>query len=403
MTRTENDLYTALDLDARSRHRISLRVTPGRRVDLWPMLAIAAAFALLVTAVGLGARDERAAGSPPPPPSGNSGAAGSLTSARAIIVPTMSYVVSPDTRTDDAPIYLRRPGTNEDIHIADGMVVRGVSPDVLLVVRGDGHALAYRVRERASLFSDRALRSGQTEAFVVGNALYEYSYDELVAIDARGEARSLSLPSAIETTVGPCEPLKGPRIDPRASGLRAIASADGHLFAYVSTLGNGAIVDLDNGRRLDLIDAGTALGMVTGTDGKLYALTIDGRCAANHLMVRRIDPTTMRQETAIDIGHGLPVTRIALIAATPGGTYVHEVTDTGAQLLRVESTVVTAIPLPADSGLFEAAAPDGTLYLFGGRARNVVTRFDPGTGTTETLDATKAPDGSFVAALFFVR
>lgn len=401
MRRTEIDLYTALDLDARSRHRISLRVTPGWRVDLRPMLVIAAAFALLVAAVGLGARGERAAGSPPP--GGNSGVAGSLTSALPVIVPTMSYVVSPDIRTDDAPVYLRRAGTNEDTRIADGIVARGASPDVLIVVRKDGHALAFRVRESATLFSDRAVRGGQTDAFVIGNTLYEYSYGELVAIDERGQSRSLSLPSAVETTVGPCDDLQKGLTDLRASGLRAVASAHGHLFAYVSTLGNGAIIDLDVGRRLDLIDAGTALGMVEGTDGKLYALTIDTRCGSNHLMVRRIDPTTMRQETVIDVGHGLPVGRIALVAATAGGTYVHEVTDTGAQLLRVEGTVVRTIPLPADSGLFEAAAPDGTLYLFGGRARNVVTRFDPGTGTTVTLDATRAPDGSFVAALFFIR
>jgi hypothetical protein len=399
VTRSELDLYEALNLDARSRHRISLRVTAGRHFDPRPLLALAAAVALLIAGVGLSWGTERVA---VPPPSSSEGAAVAASPvSRQVIVPTIAYVVSPDVAADNAPVYLRVPGTGGDTHVADGLVVRGVAPDVLLVVRKDGRALGLRVGERATLFSDRALRGAHTESLVVGNTFYEWSADELVAIDQRGAIQSLSLPAAVATTEMPCEGEKG-RFDPRASSLRAIASVRGSLFAYVATLGNGAVVSMNDGRRLDLLDAGSALAMIEGTDGKLYVLTFDGRCSSNQIMLRRINPTTMVQETVIDLGHGLPVERIGLVNAA-GSTYVHEVTATGAQLLLVGSTSVTAIPLAPDSGLFEAAAPDGTIYFFGGRARGVVTRFDPGSRATMTVDAARAPEGARVVAVFFVR
>jgi hypothetical protein len=319
-----------------------------------------------------------------------------------VILPTIAYAVTPDTTTQDVPILIRKGGATDAIQLGDGIVLTGVSPDVLLVQHKDGHVVAFRLGDRPAPFSDRRPRSGRADGLVIGSILYEFSYDELVAIDERGASLVLPLPSAVATTVGPCELQKG-LIDLNSSGLYAIASVQGHPYGYVATLGNGAIVNLDDGRRLDLIDAGYALAMTDGSDRRLYTVTIDGRCASNHLMVRRINPATMREEAVIDTGGTLPVERLGLITAIGGSTYVHEITASGAQFLRVDRTAVTPIPLPPDSGLFEAAAPDGTLYVFGGRARNVVTRFDPSTGTVTTVDAAKAPDGSFIEALFFGR
>jgi hypothetical protein len=319
-----------------------------------------------------------------------------------LIVPTIAYVVPPDTTTRDVPIFIRTSGTNAAIHLSDGIVATGAPPDVLLVRRKDGHVIAFHLRGGAAQFSDRAPRGGRADALVVGSTVYEFSSDELVAIDAQGASRPVPLPLAMPTTVGPCQLQKG-LVDLNASGLWAVASLGDHLYAYVATIGNGAIVDLSDGRRLDLVDAGYALAMTTGSDGKLYALTVDERCAPNHLLVRRVDPATMREESIIDTGRFLPVESAALITAKGGSTYVHSVTASGTELLRVDGAGVTSIPLPADSGQREAAAPDGTIYLFAGRARNIVTRFDPSSGTSTTVDAAEGPNGSFVEALFFDR
>jgi hypothetical protein len=319
--------------------------------------------------------------------------------AQPAIVPTIAYVVSPGVSTSDVPVFVRRPGATE-FRIADGVMVRGFAPDVLLVERKDGHASAFRVND-GTIFSERTPRGGHAAgALTLGGNLYQFSYDELVVIDEHGGTRSLTIPSALPTTTGPCRIQKGGGGNLTSSGLYSMASVQRHPYLYVATMGNGAVIDLDGARRLDLPDAGPALSMIEGADGKLYVLTIDGRCASNNLLVRRIDTTTMLVESVIDIGHGLPVHHVGFVVAS-GGTYIHEVTDNSAQLLRLSANSVTSIPLPTDSGRSEAAAPDGAIDVVGGRAKNLVTRFDPLTGAIDTVDAAKAPDGSFVSALFF--
>ena len=151
---------------------------------------------------------------------------------------------------------------------------------------------------------------------------------------------------------------------------------------------------------MDLTDAGRALAMVAGSDGKLYVLTIDNRCATNHLVVRRFDIASLRQEAAIDTGRTLPVSSAGLVTAGEA-TYVHLVTETQAELLRVSLSTVASIAVPRDSGFVATTAPDGTVYLYGGRARNIISRFDPRSGTTTALDGLSGPRQSFIAAVFF--
>ena len=57
--------------------------------------------------------------------------------------------------------------------------------------------------------------------------------------------------------------------------------------------------------------------------------------------------------------------------------------------------------MPPDSGLFSSAAPDGSIWLFGGRARNVLSRFDPAIGQVAHVAGADAPDGAFVGAVLF--
>ena len=141
--------------------------------------------------------------------------------------------------------------------------------------------------------------------------------------------------------------------------------------------------------------------MTAGTDGKLYAITADQDCGAHRLIVRRIDPIAMREEASIDLGRTFPFVRIAIVSSTAKTTYAHLVTDNGAELLRIEAQSITPIALAPDSGLFSSAAPDGSIWLFGGRARNAISRFDPATGFVERMPGFDAPDGAFVGAVVF--
>lgn len=62
--RSENDLYAAIDLDARSRRRVLLRVTSQRPAHLGPPMSIAATLALAVILVALGQAKLSATSSP---------------------------------------------------------------------------------------------------------------------------------------------------------------------------------------------------------------------------------------------------------------------------------------------------------------------------------------------------
>lgn len=321
-------------------------------------------------------------------------------SAPPVIVPTIAYIVAPEQMTTDYPVFLQRPG-EAPTQVASGVQLAAASNMLLTTKFPPGTVTATTVADGRTYFEDSEVQGESPQkAVLVGTTLYMATSRRIIAVEPSGNSRTLPLPSALPTTTPKCPPVSPFVPDLSRTLLLAIAAAQGHVFAYVATPTNGAIVDLQDGRRLDLIDAGYALSMTTGTDNKLYAATVDS-CRSSTVVVRRIDPATMREEAALGSGRPPRPIGMQLIAATGGAVYLHESTDTTAQLLRVDVAGSSPIALPPDSGLFSAAAPDGTLYFFGGRARNAVTRFDPNTASVTTVNAAQGPAGSFIGALFF--
>jgi len=315
-------------------------------------------------------------------------------------VPTIAYVVGPDLTTKDYPVFLQRPG-EAPTQVASGVQLAGTSNVLLTTKYPPGTVTATTVIDGRTYFEDSEVQGESPQkAVLAGASLYMATSRRIIAVDPSGGSRTLPMPLALPTTAPKCAPTTNFGYDPTRSFLYAIAAVQGHVFVYVASPTNGAIVDLQDGRRLDLLDAGSALAMTTGSDNKLYAATVDS-CRSSTVVVRRIDPTTMREEATVDTGRPPRPIGMQLIAAAGGGLYLHEVTDTSAQLLRVDAVRSSPIVLPPDSGLSITAAPDGTLYLFGGRARNAVTRFDPNTVTVTTVEAAQGPLGSFIGALFF--
>jgi hypothetical protein len=318
--------------------------------------------------------------------------------------PTIAYVMvgAEPLVSNDRPAFLRLPGA-APAQLGMGYIISTAGEDTILMLRFDGHIQAFRAGAAPVLLHDRAAQGDRPNGVVVGDVLYELHYPGIVATDASGATRNVPVAAARPSSdVKFCEIRKGGMFDPAASMTRALATAGGHLYAFVATYTNGAIVDVNDGRRVDLLESGPAIAMTTGSDGKLYALTIDQRCNTNTPVVRRIDPTTMREEAVVDTHRRLGFDNIELVAGKVGPTFVHAVTGSAAELLRIDSSGVTAIPLPPDSGLLAAAAPDGSVYLFGGRARNIVSRYDPKTGAVSTVDDAHGPDGSYVQAVLFL-
>jgi hypothetical protein len=301
-------------------------------------------------------------------------------------------------RQTNAPAYVRLPGADA-IRIGDGQQFAIAGPTTLLLQRFDSRVQAYRVAQRPELLYERVNQGGPPRGIAFGDEIYEIQHGGLVATDRLGKTRDVWIPSTVPGSVS-CANQKGPVLDPSATVTWALAATAGHLFAFAASPANGAIFDLTDGRRIDLPASGPALAMTVGSDGKLYALTAARQCGSSSPVVRRIDLVSMREEAVIDIARLLPLVRAAIVS-TRGAIYVHLVTEDSAELLRVNAGSVTPLALPPDSGLMSSAAPDGSIWLFGGRARNLVSRFDPSTGRVEHATEADAPDGSFVGAVLF--
>jgi len=313
--------------------------------------------------------------------------------------PTIAYIqvgADPVIR-EDRPAYLRFPG-QAPVQVGSGQQLATAGPGTLLLERSNGHVQAFAVASAATLVYDRMNQGGPPRGIAFGDEIYEIQ-GRVVATDAHGVTREVAVPSALPGVPVLCGYEKI-LLDPKVSSVLALAAPDLHLFAFSATPANGAIFDLTDGRRLDLAGSGPALAMTAGTDGKLYAITADQDCGAHRLIVRRIDPIAMREEASIDLGRTFPFVRIAIVSST-AKTYAHLVTDNGAELLRIDAQSITPIALAPDSGLFSSAAPDGSIWLFGGRARNAISRFDPATGFVERMPGFDAPDGAFVGAVVF--
>ena len=314
--------------------------------------------------------------------------------------PTIAYIqvgTDPVIR-EDRPAYLRFPA-QPPVRIGDGQQFATAGPRTLLLERFNGHVQAFGVASAATLIYDRMNQGGPPRGIAFGGEIYEIQ-GHVVATDAQGVTRDIAVPSALPGMPVLCGYEKI-LLDPKASSVFAFAALGPHLFAFSATPANGAIFDLTDGRRLDVVGSGPALAMTAGADGKLYAITADADCGSHRLIVRRIDPIAMREEASIDLGRTFPFVRIAIVSSTAKTTYAHLVTDNGAELLRVDAQSVTPIALPPDSGLFSSAAPDGSIWLFGGRARNLLSRFDPASGQVAHVAGADAPDGAFVGAVLF--
>jgi hypothetical protein len=329
------------------------------------------------------------------------GAAGTGREAVRPSQPTIAYIqvgADPIVR-EDRPAYLRFPG-QPPVQIGEGQQFATAGPQTLLLERFDGHVQVYGVASAATLTYERMNQGGPPRGIVFGDQVYELQFGALVATDSSGVTRQVNVPSAVPGSPALCGYEKI-FFDPKASSVLAVAAIGSHLFAFSATPANGAIFELTDGRRLDLLGSGPAIAMAAGTDGKLYVITAEQKCGSHQLIVRRIDPITMREEASIVTARTFPFDRIELVSSTAGTTYAHLVTDTGAEFLRVDMRSVTPIALPPDSGLMTGAAPDGSIWLFGGRARNTLSRFDPATGRVDRIPAADAPDGAFVGAVVF--
>jgi hypothetical protein len=188
--------------------------------------------------------------------------------------------------------------------------------------------------------------------------------------------------------------------------VQAFAFDDVGSFVIVQSPANSAVVDLDRTERADLL--GLMVLDVTTTAGRAYLLgrdttVIDGGYNLVELDLATLATVRTARFAVTQPAGALDHMRVLVTPRRDVYAYVAVQVNDGKVPIRSELVAFDSafapsrIALPNDLGLDATVGADGALYLFGGPARNVVTRVDP-----LTRDLTRyavAPDGTFVRTL----
>jgi len=193
---------------------------------------------------------------------------------------------------------------------------------------------------------------------------------------------------------------------PRATpGSRVTGFAfDGFTsFALMSGPASSVVVDLAQGRRLDL-DALAPILDVATVLRHAYVLGVDARDPRHALRLLDVDLATLTfaRSATLPISERTAALDGHRIVPTAGGLYVYAAVRAGTRerslLFSIDQDFAASpLALPDDLGLDAAGGVDDALYLFGGAARNVITRVEPATGALAHYVV--APDATLVRAL----
>lgn len=332
------------------------------------------------------------------------GAAERPTAVPAAVKAGAAYVVSSGVTPPgaDNPAFARLPDASPDVSLGRTLPLAGIGSDALLLLSADGTVRVTRATRPSAPVYTRERVGNLPVALATADALYVVEGAAITVVDGGGAIRTVALPVASPGgATATCTPQRG-RLSAESS-VRSLTAVDSRAYAFVSTWLNGLLVDLANGRTLELPGSGPALSMAAGHDGHLYALTQHPGCDTSNWLVREIDVVAMREVRVIDTGvPGGPYVNLGLVASR-AGVFFHVVGEAVAYLGRVDGVTrdpVVTVPEPA--GIRAAGAPDGSIYVFGGRAREVVRRFDPATRSFADVATLRGPPGSFVNAVFFL-
>jgi hypothetical protein len=315
-----------------------------------------------------------------------------------------AYVVSTGVTPQgvDNPAFARLPNASADVALGRTVPFAGIGSDALMLMTAEGTIRVTRATRPGTPVYSRERSGNPPVALATADALYVVEGGAMIVVDGVGTTRTVTLPVA--SPGGPTVTCtsRGARHS-TDSALRSLTAVNAQAYAFVSTWFNGLLVDLATGRTLELKGSGPAISMTAGPNGHLYALTQDPGCDTSNWLVREIDVVAMREVRVIDTGvPGGPYVHLGLVASR-AGVFFHVVGDTAAYLSLIDALGrQPAVTVPEPAGIRAAGAPDGSIYIFGGRAREIVRRFDPVTRSFAEVASLRGPPGSFVNAVFFL-
>jgi hypothetical protein len=237
-------------------------------------------------------------------------------------------------------------------------------------------------------------------------AIYIAKLDGIAVTDIDGNVlRSFDAPRA-QPGVPVFPPGFKGKVNPNGSWVQGFAFDDAGSFVVVRGGRNSAIVDLDSGARADLMGFGVV--DVASHRGRAYLLGSDTTVLDSPYVLVEIDLATLTllRTTRFAVDRPLRSVNRARLVVTPGDdVYAFFAVPLGEDSVPTRADLVafdrnlgaSHVTLPDDLGLDATSGADGALYLFGGPARNIVTRFDPLTRALTPFAV--APPGAYVRTL----
>lgn len=197
--------------------------------------------------------------------------------------------------------------------------------------------------------------------------------------------------------------------DPSRAVITALAPIGDHVFSFSSNGQATQLTDYPSGLTETVDGAGYVSAATASVDGLVYAATV-GFQKDTSLKVLAVDPATLMQVTVADTGwvpnpsDGIPRLNLLQLLPTSDGValFVMERTEKPeivepAHLWLVQGNQATELkPLPERIGIKAACGSDGSILVYGGYARNIVSRLNLQTGEITVAKDMSAPDGTWI-------
>lgn len=187
--------------------------------------------------------------------------------------------------------------------------------------------------------------------------------------------------------------------------LAVIRTTAGHLIALASTGRGAAITDLSTGHSRPLVGYGQLGAAALAPDGQIYALAWRGFNLGFTVKVLRISPSTLAVTRTYDTGVTPGEIKNTVVLPAGGsnaiiGLFYGDEHGVTARLWTLAGTSMRSMgTLPRNIAL-DASVIGGDVYLFGGPAKNQVSRLTISAGAlTRNMPSLRAPATSWIVAV----
>ena len=197
--------------------------------------------------------------------------------------------------------------------------------------------------------------------------------------------------------------------DSRIARATALVAGAGHVFAFSTNAQACQVTDFPSALTKTLTVGSSVLAACAGPDGRIYAAT-EGPGKGATVKIVGIDAADLATVSVADTGGtsspagGRPRLNRLQLLATDDGVVLWVVESTASPdmvapthlWLLADGKLAEQPPLPTRIGINAAYGATGSLLLYGGYAKSVVSRLDLSTARVSSVKEMLAPEGTWV-------